>query len=232
MGLEGVEIVMAVEESFGITIADKEAEKIRTPRALIELVCLKVAVSDQAHCISQRAFHRVRRAIMGTFGVPRNDIRPDAKLEQLVPASNRQESWQKLRHALKAEKWPALSPTGLHWGAAALPGVAAILCFDWGSTPREWVQLAFLCVITVFLSCVVVLPLTKRLYRGIPQECATVSGLALHLVQFNREILGSSVQTAWNRSDIAAIVRKIIGDVLGAKDFSEDADLVKDLGLS
>lgn len=232
MGLEGVEIVMAVEESFGITIADDEAEKIRTPRALVELVCSKVAVTDQANCLSQRAFYRARRALMDTLGVTRKDIRLDTKLEQLIPASSRRESWQKLRQALKANRWPALSPTGLHQFLATVPGiVVVVLCFEWGVSPREWVNKLLVSVMVVLASFVTVLLVTKRINRGIPQECATVSGLALHLVQYNREGLDSSVQAGWNRNEIAIIVRKIISDELGVKDFSDDADFVKDLGM-
>jgi hypothetical protein len=56
MGMDGVEIVMAVEDAFDITIADKEAEKIVTPRDLIELVMAKVRKSDMAVCLTQWRF--------------------------------------------------------------------------------------------------------------------------------------------------------------------------------
>jgi acyl carrier protein len=43
MGLDAVEIVMAVEDAFGIQIEDSEAEKILTPAQLVELVMGKVS---------------------------------------------------------------------------------------------------------------------------------------------------------------------------------------------
>lgn len=45
MGMKSVEILMAVEEQFGITIADAEAENIRTPGQLIDFVSSKLAVT-------------------------------------------------------------------------------------------------------------------------------------------------------------------------------------------
>ena len=42
MGLDLVELVMAVEERFGITLTDAEAEKAETPAKLIDLVVSKV----------------------------------------------------------------------------------------------------------------------------------------------------------------------------------------------
>lgn len=57
MGLDGVEIVMKVEDAFGIGIADSEAEKIVTPAQLIALVLSKVDRTPQPACLTQRAFH-------------------------------------------------------------------------------------------------------------------------------------------------------------------------------
>ena len=61
MGLDGVELVMAIEEGFGVTIADAEAEGCVTPAAMIDLVFHKLRASDERVCVSQRAFHLVRR---------------------------------------------------------------------------------------------------------------------------------------------------------------------------
>ncbi len=41
MGMDRVEIVLEIEEAFDVAVADSEAEKIITPRDLIELVMAK-----------------------------------------------------------------------------------------------------------------------------------------------------------------------------------------------
>ena len=57
MGLDAVEIVMSVEETFGIEISDADAESLQTPKQLIEFICQRIKSSDEASiCISQRAF--------------------------------------------------------------------------------------------------------------------------------------------------------------------------------
>lgn len=47
MGMDGVEFVMACEERFGIEISDKEAEPIRTPAMLIELIAEKLRTTGE-----------------------------------------------------------------------------------------------------------------------------------------------------------------------------------------
>ena len=42
MGLDLVELVMAIEEGFDIEIRDEEAQKIRTPRMYYEIVQRKL----------------------------------------------------------------------------------------------------------------------------------------------------------------------------------------------
>ena len=44
MGLDGVEIVMALEESFDIVISDADASGMYTPRDIIDYVCSQVSL--------------------------------------------------------------------------------------------------------------------------------------------------------------------------------------------
>ena len=46
MGLEGVELVMAVEESFGITLSDAEAAETFTVGGIVDLAWSKVEDRD------------------------------------------------------------------------------------------------------------------------------------------------------------------------------------------
>ena len=82
MGMDGVEIVMAVEDAFDIRIEDSEAEKITTPAHLIEIVQAKVT-SAAAHR-SQRTWRReqiadaVRKIVIDVLGCEKH-YREDAQ---------------------------------------------------------------------------------------------------------------------------------------------------------
>jgi hypothetical protein len=101
-------VVMDIEERFGITIADEEAEKIRTMGQLYDFVLARVARGQAQVCVTSAAFYRLRRALGEVCGVPRGRVRPRARLEQLVPLADRPRYWQELRARLSDLHLPGL----------------------------------------------------------------------------------------------------------------------------
>ena len=108
MGLDAVELVMAVEEKFGISITDEEATKTSTIGDLKRLVRAKLDVADGSGCLTQRAFHLIRKNATAELGVLRASLRPDTTFETIVPQSNRRESWQHFQVALGVAQLPEL----------------------------------------------------------------------------------------------------------------------------
>ena len=100
MGLDTVEILLAWEQSCGITIEDSEAAALRTPRQAIELIAVKLGAQENAGtaCLSMRAFHRLRDAIAKTARVSRSDIRPDSHVRDFL-APPRSRRWDEVRMA-------------------------------------------------------------------------------------------------------------------------------------
>ncbi|MEM6770468.1 MAG: phosphopantetheine-binding protein, partial [Bacteroidota bacterium] len=61
MGLESVEMVIAVEDRFGVTIPDEAAEKIETVGSLYEFLLSVLKSTPGDRCKSQHVFYRIRR---------------------------------------------------------------------------------------------------------------------------------------------------------------------------
>lgn len=109
MGLDAVELLLAVEAEFGVSIADGDAADLRTPRQLADHVAelLGGAPGTAAPCLSQAAFYRLRSVLVDEFGARRRDLHPDtALLDCLGPDLRRQ--WPRLRQVLKAPYLPRL----------------------------------------------------------------------------------------------------------------------------
>jgi hypothetical protein len=89
MGLDTVELVMEIEDEFGIRIADDEAERITTVGQTVECVARHLAARrppGPVVCTSARAFYRLRAALGERFNVPRSAVRPGTPVGTLVPA--------------------------------------------------------------------------------------------------------------------------------------------------
>lgn len=94
MGLDSVELVLAVEETFGISIPDGDASTLITPALLISYVQRAVSSKPvQRPCLSQRAFHRVRSSLCEVTEFSRSDIRLETRIDHLFPKSDRQQRW-------------------------------------------------------------------------------------------------------------------------------------------
>jgi hypothetical protein len=104
MGMDGVEMAMAVEEAFGIDIPDADAAAMRTVRDLSVWVGARVGARALGPCRTRRAFHRLRAALREELGVPRAAIRLETRIDDLLATPRERERWQTLRERL-GEGW-------------------------------------------------------------------------------------------------------------------------------
>ena len=63
MGLDAVELIMAVEEAFDIEIPDREAEKLGTVGQMYAFIVNKLAFDQSRRCLSSAVFYRARQAL-------------------------------------------------------------------------------------------------------------------------------------------------------------------------
>jgi hypothetical protein len=112
MGLDSVEFVMAVEEAFQIAIPDDEAERMVTPRHVVEYVVARLGGAQQQLCLEQRAFYRLRRAAVRVFGVARSAVQVGTNWEEILATRQRRHNWKLLQHATGVTPWPSLTWLG------------------------------------------------------------------------------------------------------------------------
>ena len=84
MGLDLVEFAIAVEDAFELPIPDADWESLRTPRAVIDYLESRLAVTASAPPVVQTSFYRLRRAVASELRRPRRDIGPSTALAELV----------------------------------------------------------------------------------------------------------------------------------------------------
>ncbi len=224
MGLDGVELVMELEEEFGITIPDDEATGLDRVGKVVDWIYGRIRHRRPDGCVSARTFYHFRRAMMHLAGAARRDVRPDADLDILVPVHVRRDAWRGLQAA--GLGLPALRrPKGL---CAAL----ALFVLSFTGLTAITVGVAFggaSAAFAALLCCAAAAHLADRLSRpwatSIPDTCATVGDAVLCSVRAPSEHL--------SRGETSYKVRQIVAEQLGVpfSSVTEEADFVRDLHL-
>jgi hypothetical protein len=89
MGLDTVELVMEIEDEFGISMPDADAALICSVGQLHAYVCQRLRPRSAPWCESARAFYHLRDVLTSRCDVPRAAVRPGARVAHLLGGPNR-----------------------------------------------------------------------------------------------------------------------------------------------
>jgi acyl carrier protein len=208
MGLDIVEMIMEIEEKFGVFIPDRDAERITTLGQLHQWLLRQRGLCHDSVCLSSAVFYRARRALCEQFGHLRHAVAPCTPLEGLVPAPGRRRHWQRFREALTPFAVPELQrpdwllyTLGIGWTSLLLGGLAvgALLCLL-GYSP----VLAGLIFLVATIVCVLSYQTTRPLAVCLPAGCGTMAGLVRRTLgpdrdQGHRALQRMSERQVWDQ---------------------------------
>jgi hypothetical protein len=210
MSLDFMDVLREVESEFEVRIPDRDVDRIRTVGDLHQLLLRQRDMS--AVCPSSATFYRARRALCRMFGLPRRDVCPVSRLDDLIPVEDRPGHWQRFRQALDPFDLPDLQRPP--WLRVALP-VALWLSIGFGLSAllHSWPGLAVLSATSLLVVCLAYLH-TRPLAVCIPAECDTMRGLVGHAVGEGCDrafaaLRRLSEREVWDR------LRLILGENLG-----------------
>lgn len=110
MGLDLVELTIRVEETFGIQITDSVASELTTPKKVTDFILSQVEESPAPlPCLSQKAFHSLRREFTRHVSLSRRQFQVDSLLKEIVPGEHGDEVWKRIGSSLAIKRWPAMS---------------------------------------------------------------------------------------------------------------------------
>ena len=121
MGLDGVELIMDVEDRFDTSIPDSAAEHIQTVGDLHQFLMDRIRNQISDRCPSAAMFYPIRRILVDYFGIDRSAITPSTSLETIINENDRHKFWRQLESTvstrlpnLKRSKW-------LQWNGDTFP---------------------------------------------------------------------------------------------------------------
>jgi|SRR5690554_3650934 len=99
MGLDSVELVVSVEDKFGIRIPDAECEQISTVQDFADSVYKRILVNPTEKCLTQIVFYRIRKAFQ-KLNLSETEIKPDTKISELLTQTDLKENWKRIETEL------------------------------------------------------------------------------------------------------------------------------------
>lgn len=97
MGMDTIELVMEIEDTFDVRIPDEDAERMQTPGDVTDWlvpVLQRRARPVGPGCLSQKAFHRLRNAFVAEMKVYRRAVRPNVRVTDLIPNPEVRARWK------------------------------------------------------------------------------------------------------------------------------------------
>lgn len=244
MELDGVELILRIEDEFSISISDEEAGAARTVGDLCTLVTGKLDGSTS--CAASKAFYRTRRAIVDTLELPRRSVRPSTWLEPLLPQPTRIKRWKEIGARIQLDLPPLVHAKRWRDGFMAISvGVAGIpvIAAWWAFYTLGWLPgfLVWLFALPALVGWVVLisrinqalLSATPGLAYEIPFKAA--GDLAMGVLAMNYEVfdpLGATKPPpSWEF--ISSRIVDILSDQLriDPAEVRNDARIVEDLGV-
>jgi acyl carrier protein len=107
MGLDTVELVMELEDEFGVAIPDVVASRLISVGDTFQFITESLIGQEavKGTCSTSRAFYALRRELVNRVGVPPGRVRLDTPLGELQPSLSGRE-WRKIADASGLRREP------------------------------------------------------------------------------------------------------------------------------
>ena len=232
MGLDSVEILVNVENAFGITISNYEAEKIYTVGDIHNIVWRNIQGRQSMRCRSQQLFYRLRYTLINRYKVPREAIELDASLNIIFPKKNRRLKYYKLQKELQLKMpelvLPAIWARALFiTGVIFIPGMlATALVLIYGYDRTRWLYLlpGLGLIATIFISNILDAVRTEFEPETIKDYTKTVLSLNYGTLMQDKNI---------DRKEMETLINNVIAETIGLElhEILPEKSLTDDLGI-
>ena len=232
MGLDSVEILMKVEDTFGIKIPDQEAEQILTVGDFHNAVWRHLSGKQTDKYKSQNLFYKLRKSFADTFDFSPQMLKLDTSPEEIFPKTNRRQVYfsfadttnLKLPDLVLTKPWTTLLST---FGVATIIGglVTSLILINAFNFSKWTLLIPVAGFILTFLLSDFLNP------RRTTIKDITIREFTEHTLALNYSTLVESEGT--NRQEMESVINHIIADMVGLdlEEVTSDKKIADDLGI-
>jgi acyl carrier protein len=218
MGLDTVELVIAIEDEFGIHIDNEDAASLTTPGEVTDFVLTRVRMLPEDNYLVKRGFYEIRKILINEFSIEKKNIKPSTKIVDLL-GDDLKSNWQSLHAALRVDHFPILEPSRqVYYFFILVPPliVTSSVFLIFGNIVAS---------IVLFLFLMLLGENTSTVYGSVvPKKYNLVSDLI--------PFVSTSSDKVWSRQEILNKIIEITSEQLGVPvvDIKESSKFVQDLG--
>jgi acyl carrier protein len=230
MGLDTVELVMDVEESFGVEIPDDAAQQIITVGDLFEFVKSQTDLAPAGTCLTAATFYDIRKGLQHAGITAR--FGPSTPLAEIVPHRERRSFWATLSQNTQLRLPDLYRPS---WIVAlnvlvAFSSSVLIALFASGRDASGTIFVVTGIACLIFIGWLTAIA-TKPFATEFATDFNTFRGLSERVLALNAATLKNK-HGAMGPNDIWVILRELIVNQLGVDvdEVTPTANFVKDLG--
>ena len=232
MGLDSVEILMKVEDTFGIKIPDQEAEQILTVGDLHNAVWRHLSGKHSDKCKSQNLFYRLRKSFADTFNFSPQKLNLDTSPEEIFPKTNRRQLYLsfgdttnlKLPDLVLTKPWTTILTA---FGFATIIGglATSLILINFFDTSKWTLLIPVAGIILTFLLSDLLNPKRTAIKE------ITIREFAQHTLALNYSTLVTNEGT--NRQEMESVINHIIAEMAGLdlEEVTSEKKIADDLGI-
>ncbi|HAZ44258.1 MAG TPA: hypothetical protein DDW76_25920 [Cyanobacteria bacterium UBA11369] len=224
--MDSVILLEAIERSFKIKISDEEAVNIFTVEELYACVISKLGSNESNDCMTNRAFYRMRQALIYLTNLPKSEIAPSTSMESLIELRDRVKVWKYLSRYTGLRLPNLVRPTWMESAivliflSLMLLGMVLIFFGMW------WV------LVLSFLFLILAYKFTENYAVCFPEYCSTFGDTVKVILSMNfGKILAD--KGTWNQRDAWTALQFIFFVEVGVlpEEVKKEARICADLGL-
>ena len=219
---------MDVEDHFGITIQNAEAEHVRTVADLVALIQGRISAANEAHCPTLAAFLKLRTTVRGAIGDDTFRIRPRQRIADRLSAPQRLQLWKRLSEILGSPPRDLRRP----WLLRRALGALVVVLLGSALIVAVAIDIRILpATVAIAGFCIFLLHIVTVSFRTVPPaEWGTFGDITAKVVGVTSATKQLQLRSA---DEILCELRPLIVDVLGVDgdEVVPNARFIEDLGV-
>jgi len=207
------DLLRVIQASFGVEFTADDLVRVETIGELGACIWEKSKRPASEQCLSSVIFYRLRRTFIDLFDTPRDIIRPDKSLIELMPWLGRKKQWKGIQKHSNLILPDLLMPRWL-FGSSLLIAIAVSVLAG-----QRWPIPGYALVVVGLMTLVLAIYLVSPLCRAFPQSCETVGDLVRLALARNYQVIAAK-HGGTSEKEVLQVLRQLIAAEIGT-DISE-----------